>query len=1549
MTRLAHTKAKGLLAGVTACCLAIVGAVVLTTMPSVGAPGDPWSKVADPASWLTYPRMSSGELDATPTSAPGRIWTDKSVFSSNVSLVDEGTTPSISTLNVASGEFAVALSALGSTRSVQGVAPVPVDVVILIDNSGSMTSCVHRSGNCTASSATSDTSYTRSRVYAMVQAVDEAIDLIMTANPLNRVSIVRFDATAAVIENLRPGQQIPSGVGAGHYIYLEPPSGNSTMYIRTYSNNTNTSRLTAANGSATNIQRGVVAAMNVLAGQNRTAVTGANQRLPNVIVFTDGEPTQSVNNATWWDPPSSAGNHGVSGPGSTQFIGGGFKAAMAGAYLKNKINDVYNDPVYNFQNGVAPVAAGVYTVAIGIGTLTEVGANLARATLNPKGQLGLTTNTMNIGFTNAWNTYAGGSSVSVPVASGTNYTVNHPTGAAAPYDPSTNPSGLKYNDQYYEVETSAELVGAFKDLALLIVTSTPNFPVQIESGLTAFTSGYVTFEDHLGPFMEVSAVNLLSYCTNRLANADLNTCESKVFSNPKTTYLGSGVTQYIFEGNYAANHLAGEQDLAGVIITVRRYESLARGDEISIRFPASLLPVNDASVTLDIHGDPVSLDFWEARPVHLYYKAAPKAGVIDALANPRTLNTATTQDGTELESYIAANTHNGEVRFYTNDFDTVTSGGTTTITPQVSANWLPSALNHYYRFTKATTLYADEALTNPLTQAQWNSLSNDTPVWFGTDEYYFTDASHTKVAKRVVPHSVTKAGVLAAQSGTYVVATVGGYMTAPAGMPNASRWVRQDAVKCLDLQWVNNMLACPAMLTGDGNLTETSPMARFGFFQGERLYHVLGNNGYLGYDLPGRLLVSKALDYEPGLTPHPDTLFRFKIDLIGADSAVLTGEYAYEIFQNSDSLTPIASGKVTSGQIVSIKAWHFIVVYGLPSDATYVVTEQALPPGYSYFLPVGGTNSGSVTGGETATAAFTNNYMGTATSTTGMPLTFKEIVGRGWGPTDEYYAIICPEGGDSIDCETVPFEDNGEGRYQANFGTRIFNAPGIYSYLVTEASDIGIAGISYSAAIYRWVVTVVDDGFGNLSQTNRLYKLIDDDGTPSTEIGDPGEVVFINNWDLTQFAAYLDARKMMTESHYAGYFPPDVSFEFTFRYMGSNLEQASPTVVTPLEWVGYPAGTTEVTVDSLGMSIHSPLLLSTVAHAGNTFYYMAFEVDDGSYPAAITLSQAVWVWRVMVSADIDGIRRNSVHCETTLDAITAATPFGDCDPQTGTYAASTVEDRTFLNYHDPEPAIAQIDATKTLTGRTWTSADSFTFELTPIGTTTPAAVTAGWITYNTTASCPGVTIIGTKASRTLTSADQTAGAAPFCFDITFARPGNYQFALTETAWTGSSHGMIYDTHTEVYDVVVIHTHEDATTAATITRRGDTTGTAAASFTNRYQATEQYAGQTIAKTLNGRDLHAGEFTFVIKAENEGSCTKASLVSPSCIQTMTNTDSYLDPTPAVIPIELNFTQSDLGKVFRYTIYEQPGTLAGVSYDSTVYDFTVWPLYDDATGSI
>lgn len=189
-------------------------------------------------------------------------------------------------------------------------------------------------------------------------------------------------------------------------------------------------------------------------------------------------------------------------------------------------------------------------------------------------------------------------------------------------------------------------------------------------------------------------------------------------------------------------------------------------------------------------------------------------------------------------------------------------------------------------------------------------------------------------------------------------------------------------------------------------------------------------------------------------------------------------------------------------------------------------------------------------------------------------------------------------------------------------------------------------------------------------------------------------------------------------------------------------------------------------------------------------------------------------------------------------------------------------------------------------------------------------------------------VVGTAAN----AADGTVNLP----GVTFDKPGNYAYLVREVA--GNAGGVSYDRRT--YAAVAQVTDAGDGTLAVIWQITDATGAAVQSmaFTNEYAAEPTSVQFSVGKMLDGRDLVANEFSFVLRGADGDTPMPAGSVNG--IQTMAN-----DAEGNVQFGAIGYTKPG---DYRYTVSEAKGDAEGVAYDETEYAVTVH-VTDDGEGSL
>ena len=231
------------------------------------------------------------------------------------------------------------------------------------------------------------------------------------------------------------------------------------------------------------------------------------------------------------------------------------------------------------------------------------------------------------------------------------------------------------NSDYYKSATSAdELEKIFEEISGSIIQA--GYPTEVHGGYGEHESGYITFTDKLGDFMQVDNFTSVVY-------------NGETFDDLKMKTEGN-VDTYTFTGA-AAN----------LVITVQHAEEgkPQTGDIVTVKIPASLIPLRQFKITDGV----LTVDNTE--PIQVNYTSSVKKDALDNLFTPEQV--------VGLKDYIKSNTITAEdgsktVNFYANKWNGGTLGDTI-------ANFEPADSNRYYYFQKQTPIYVDKNCTTPAT------------------------------------------------------------------------------------------------------------------------------------------------------------------------------------------------------------------------------------------------------------------------------------------------------------------------------------------------------------------------------------------------------------------------------------------------------------------------------------------------------------------------------------------------------------------------------------------------------------------------------------------------------------------------------------------------------------------------------------------------------------------------------------------------------------------------------------------------------------------
>lgn len=417
------------------------------------------------------------DLDHLDTTNAGGIWADKSVFTDASAFGGK-----VSMLN-GNQNFLTALSAIAANKEISGYSTVPTDTVLVLDLSNSMPENARTQ---------------------LIQAANNAIKTLQEVNNNNRVGVVLYSGDTSprtysnAVTRLMPLDRYTTSRSDGNLISFS--GGNVGVYTGVSGASTGSNFGSKEFEGATYIQAGLWEAYKMFDEVDDSDIVIGNNnwqageyRMPIVVLMSDGAPTMGASNFADVENQTYGRNNTLGadvGDGSSAGIqvGQGFLVQLTASYIKNRIENKYK---VHSENGAG--RSLFYTLGFNLSTISnQTARNVANSVLNPDGST-LTDS--------LWATYNNSNtstmSVSVEGRSGgsTNVTVTKNSYATS----------KSYVDEYFSASGTG-LTDAFDDIVEEIILQSRYYPTHLEGG-SPDLSGYVTFTDRLGEYMEVKHIN----------------------------------------------------------------------------------------------------------------------------------------------------------------------------------------------------------------------------------------------------------------------------------------------------------------------------------------------------------------------------------------------------------------------------------------------------------------------------------------------------------------------------------------------------------------------------------------------------------------------------------------------------------------------------------------------------------------------------------------------------------------------------------------------------------------------------------------------------------------------------------------------------------------------------------------------------------------------------------------------------------------------------------------------------------------------------------
>ena len=1111
------------------------------------------------------------------------------------------------------------------------------------------------------------------------------------------------------------------------------------------------------------------------------------------------------------------------------------------------------------------------------------------------------------------------------------------------------------NSDYYKSATSAsELEKIFEEISGSIIQT--GYPTEVHGGYGEHKSGYITFTDELGDFMQVDNFTSVVY-------------NGETFTKQEIKPEGN-VDTYIFTGA-AAN----------LVITVQHAEEgkPQTGDIVTVKIPASLIPLRHFKITDGV----LTVDNTE--PIQVNYTSSVKKEALDNLFTPKNVK--------GLEDYIKSNTTTAEngsktVNFYANKWNAGALGDTI-------ANFEPADTNRYYYFQKQTPIYTDKNCTTPATGSlaaegiyyykdEFEALGADSKAESRIAVIEFTGGDAASFEGAIVPDA---SGNLSFSKGTARLAFIDELHTTKERVGGNPTGTASDV---LNPKWNNtsaksNATEVDVHLGNNGkisfNVTPTTVDTKAGF----GLTKVLEGRDWTDADEFKFELSTTSENDAPMPAPATATVTKANLDDNGKaaiDFGEITfnkpGEYTYEVREVKGD----AGGITYSKNIATFKVTVTVNAKGeLKADV-------------------------EKTSGETK---FTNTY----SAKTETPLTLeatKTLTGRlmadgefkftlSYAGHDEVLLNATNKSG-KVEFGPLTYTTKSLAKLveedKASFDARADKPTWTIHYIAAEQTGKLPAGVSATVSAIDACVTVVDNGDGTLTAT-AVY-------------GDAGNE-FVNTYTAAPAEASLVGKKNLQVPK--GLTPADIAGKFTFtvtgeegapmpastsvhndvdgkvdfgkitftlddlnKAVGEKPERREHTFTYTVTESGEVAGVTNdakpsrevsftVTDDGKGNlrvsrkpdgdaaftftntynvtpvetsvteQITATKVLTGRDMAEGEFSFELVEGKDAKVVATgknaadgkITMSPIEYTkagTHIYTLREVKGNAGGITYSDAKYTIETTITDNGDGTLKAEHVLKDNVKAATFENAYSVTPIDAELDfdLSKAIDGREWTDGDKFSFTVTaPEGTPLPDPATV-----------------------TVSKKDAKDGIAAINFGkIRYTAAGTYKYEIRENA--GNAAGMTYDGHVATAEVTVTENGEGVLTA-------NVTKKESGRFTNTYRTELDYAaagGLKLSKSLSGRPMTEGQFTFTVKPADEASANALGLLpGANNFQSPATAEATVGLIDILAGHEVKFTQADAGKTFKYTVAEKNDGKPGYTYDNAERTVTI-VIADDGAGTL
>ncbi|MBR6577515.1 MAG: hypothetical protein IKK74_01080, partial [Clostridia bacterium] len=1408
--------------------LMIVGLYPFSILNAGSAVPAPFSamgetKTADPSTmndWVKYFNDSTTEY-------AGGVWTDKSVFTDASAFTANGISMK------AQEDFLVALSTMASNKTVTGQASAPTDTMIVLDLSSSMYS---------------EASGYASTVETMLNTVNDMIVKLQGLNEHNRVGVTIYFGHTTLGD--APANSYQLWLPLDRYTH----SSNTFLKVtkdgqnlKTAGVNTNVKNAagttvsnvtrTVPSVAGTYVQQGILSALKqFLAADTKVpsnaSVQPGTDRIPVMVLMSDGKPTAATNYYNQLDKTGVIGSNreDMRSPAETDFL-----TQLTAAYAKEMMDAHYEaSPLFyslSLGNGISyDVMDPSNSLKLNNGAYTDEIKGYWNNLISAAKSIDITGEVWDGGWTTPFKTKSIKLNVAKTTISGKalSSSKSFPASLAQQY----------YVDEAFIADNRNDLANTFADIFTSISLQSKIYPTLVEGD--ANLSGYVSFVDKLGKYMEVKDVkgllinnklhtgrsfakHLIEHHSNGNIATDPNdVCYAFIDSVEKRLNISEAtaltlVAQAIANGQLAynatantfSNYIGWFSDADGNFVGFW-HESIAD-------IPAAATHINrsygffgdtDVSHNIDEHDmlyatvrvrEEIATGFESVAfavpaaliPTYTYNVSLDEHGnptnmtvtgdhspirLVYEAGLDDEINEVTVKTIVNDAEYLAEHVKNGEYEFFTNRFDHGTDV-TAYGTNNTYSYFTPSKENERYYYLTDSPIYSDTNGT---------LYTGGTPSSTGT--YYRALTVYQKNGANLSKNTVYE-------------------QIMPYALSSASHLVQKDGVWYVKAGTAHNYVENTEVLKTN-NLTGSINYSYHPFVDNRYSYvvgAVLGNNGRLVLTPATGIQIGKTVE-EVNTEAGAPTSFNFTV----TNKTNATDGTTYKSYHVT------AGGVVTEGIITfsggkasfSIKDGEKFYITGMKEGDVFTVTEAET----AYYICKQNDIDLTVVGKSLARANFVNTARGKGN------LTVAKEVAHDFGTSYEIPA------------------------------NKIFN------FEVT-LEGVGIVGSTFAAKhsgdATVTAVTIGADGKVTFSLKHNeefeIYGL--PEGTKATVVElNPGAgftAAYTENFTAGDGIVTVEKNAITVVEVVNTYNPDPVTVGTQIVVSGpKTFLNADGTTVTDWEGLTFSAKLQKRVGDEW---VDMQTVVATQSNSNFTFdfsgetyteagvyAYQVFEIADSTQNI---FYDSVWhTFSVTVAdTDMDGkFEIVGVHSDHSGK---------DFEKIDGVWTVPT----GFTNSKELlVPATVAIKTQKALTNNS----------------ESPLVNLAGYTfgVYSDEACTTAYTADGVKIIKIDLAPTDSVGEG--WADIIIGEEGTYTFYIKEIP--GSVNNMTYDGKVVKVDVVATAVDGKITTKVTYSEALNSEGELV--FTNVYTPTKATLTLDVRKVLTGRDLVAGEFTFEIRETN-----------------------------------------------------------------------------------